>query len=228
MGNLPAPRVVTRLCWGQKLGHHVPVSYFTAVIASDGRGWRTRDVDVEDAASLDDLADTLRGVGRGDEPVLAVIEHEDEWFALVRVDGDEDARIFVSDLPAASRGVFAELLAPAADIESSATADPAPEDDEEQAADDADDALVVEDDLENDVEPRDGAADDVLVDLSDLETEDPEPPPPWAGHADLLVDLGVAPQLMIELCDKHADDPSTVLAEIGEQAGFAELLDALR
>ena len=93
------------------------MSYFTAVIASDGRQWRPRDVDVEDATSLDDLADTLRNVGHGDRPVLALLEHEDEWFALVRVDGDDDPRVFVSDMPAASRGAFAELLAPAAELE---------------------------------------------------------------------------------------------------------------
>jgi putative tRNA adenosine deaminase-associated protein len=208
------------------LGHHVPVPYFTAVIASDGRGWRTRDVDVEDASSLDDLADILRGVGRGDEPVLAVIEHEDEWFALVRVDGNEDARIFVSDLPAASRGVFAELLASAGEVDSSVpTADP--EDDEGHHGDDVPDGFEIED-ADAVVAEETGLDEEVAVDLSDLETEDPKPPPPWAGHADLLVDLGVAPELMIELCDKHSDDPSIVLAEIGEQAGFAELLDALR
>jgi putative tRNA adenosine deaminase-associated protein len=207
----------------------VAVSYFTAVIASDGAGWRTRDVDVEDAASLDDLADTLRAVGRGNQPVLAVIEHEDEWFALVRVDGDEEPRVFVSDLPAASRGAFAELLAPAAEVDSPGAARlsaVAVADDEEDdaAAGDIDEAPVDDDsdpgmDLEEDEEE---------VDLGDLETEDIEPAPAWAGHADLLADLGVNPDLIIELCEEHGDDPATVLAELGEHAGFAELLEALR
>lgn len=203
------------------------VSYFTAVIASDGAGWRTRDVDVEDAASLDDLADTLRAVGRGNQPVLAVIEHEDEWFALVRVDGDEEPRVFVSDLPAASRGAFAELLAPAGEVDSPGAArlsavadieddDPADDDIDGPVDDEADTGLGLEGDEEEE------------VDLGDLEAGDVEPAPAWAGHADLLADLGVNPDLIIELCEEHGDDPATVLAELGEHAGFAELLEALR
>ena len=101
----------------------MPVSYFTAVIAADGRAWRARDVDVEDAGSLDDLAETLRAVAHSEKPVLAVIEHEDEWFALVRVDGDEDARVFVSDLAAAARGPYAEILSSAGEVDTGVVVD---------------------------------------------------------------------------------------------------------
>ncbi|MFP5347567.1 MAG: tRNA adenosine deaminase-associated protein [Actinomycetes bacterium] len=202
------------------------MSYFTAVMASDGRGWRTRDVDVEDAASLEDLADTLRGLGRDGEPVLAVIEREDEWFALVRVDGDDEARVFVSDLAAASRSIFAELLAPAADVDTSWASTGAGE---RQDVEDLDEGPEVADDEEDgdadlDVDLDEGLDDD----LGDLDQEDPEPPPAWAGHADLLSDLGVDRQLLVELCEEYSDDPATVLAEIGEKAGFADLLEALR
>ena len=94
------------------------VAYFTAVIARAGAAWRSRDVEVDDANTLEDLTDALRGVAVGDQPVLAVIEHEDEWFALVRVDGDDEPRLFVSDLAAASRSRYGPLLAPAADVDS--------------------------------------------------------------------------------------------------------------
>ena len=43
--------------------------------------WKARDVEVDDASTLDDLADALRSASIDDQPVLAVIEHEDEWFA---------------------------------------------------------------------------------------------------------------------------------------------------
>ena len=69
------------------------VAYFTAVIARAGASWRSRDVEVDDANTLEDLTDALRGVAVGDQPVLAVIEHEDEWFALVRVDGDDPGTV---------------------------------------------------------------------------------------------------------------------------------------
>jgi putative tRNA adenosine deaminase-associated protein len=198
----------------------VAVSYFTAVIAAEGDKWRTRDVEIEDAASLEDLADTLSVVGYADEPVVAVIEHEDEWFALVRIDGEEEPRLFVSDLAAASRGAFAEVLASAADVDSplltaSGADDPdEDEDDDTHLLEDAPGLTVVEDEVE--------------VDLGDLDEEEPEAPPPWAGHADLLADYGVSGELLVGLCEEHAGDPAAALAEVGEVAGFGELLDALR
>ena len=111
------------------------VAYFTAVIARAGSAWRARDVEVDDATSLEDLTDALRSVAVGDQPVLAVIEHEDEWFALVRVDGDDEPRLFVSDLNAASHSRYGPLLAPAADVDSADDLDDADDegDDDEEA-----------------------------------------------------------------------------------------------
>ena len=44
----------------------------------------------------------LREVGEADEPVLPFVEREDAWWAVVRVDGDEDPRVFVSDVAGAA------------------------------------------------------------------------------------------------------------------------------
>lgn len=93
------------------------MAYFTAVLARVGSSWKARDVEVSDAVTLDDLADALRAVAVDDQPVLAVVEHEDDWFALVRVDGEDDPRVFVSDLFAASRSSYGEVLAPAAETD---------------------------------------------------------------------------------------------------------------
>jgi putative tRNA adenosine deaminase-associated protein len=108
-----------------------PVAYFTAVIAKVGRTWKARDVEVDDAETLDELVDALRSVAVDDQPVLAVIEHEDEWFALARVDAEEEPRLFVSDLGAASHGPYGELLAPAADVDLPAADVNFPADEEE-------------------------------------------------------------------------------------------------
>jgi putative tRNA adenosine deaminase-associated protein len=113
------------------------VAYFTAVIARSGATWRARDVEFDDASTLEELTDALRSVSVGDEPVLAVIEHEDEWFALIRVDGDEEPRLFVSDLGAAGISPYGPLLAPAADVDSAEDLDAAEDDDENE--DDEDD-----------------------------------------------------------------------------------------
>ena len=110
------------------------VAYFTAVIARTGSAWRARDVEVDDATSLEDLTEALRGVAVSDQPVLAVIEHEDEWFALVRVDGDDEPRLFVSDLYSASHSHYGPLLAPAADVDSADEID----DDEDDKDEDSD------------------------------------------------------------------------------------------
>ena len=85
--------------------------YFTAVLARDGDKWFPRNVDVEGLESLDELADALRAREVGDtEPVLAFIEREDSWWAVVRVDGDEDPRVFVSDVVGAAASTYSELL----------------------------------------------------------------------------------------------------------------------
>lgn len=109
------------------------MAYFTAVIARTGHGWKARDVEVDDASSLDELAAALRSVATDDHPVMAVIEHEDEWFALIRVDGEDEPRLFVSDFGASSRSHYAELLASAADVDVEADE---PVDDEDGDGDD--------------------------------------------------------------------------------------------
>jgi putative tRNA adenosine deaminase-associated protein len=174
------------------------VAYFTAVIARAGASWRSRDVEIDDANTLEDLTEALRGVAVGDQPVLAVIEHEDEWFALVRVDGDDEPRLFVSDLAAASHSHYGPLLAPAADVDSADEIDDAGDSDEDEDEEDGD---------QEDDEPKVAA---------------------WAGEADLLEDLGVSGRTLRKLVEENSDDPGTVLGEVGEVVGFVELLDALR
>jgi putative tRNA adenosine deaminase-associated protein len=91
------------------------VAYFTAVLARSGGGWVSRDVPLDEVADLTELAEQLRLVEDGEEPVLVLLEREDDWWAIVRVDGDEDPRIFMSDVDAASRSPYAAFLDPPAD-----------------------------------------------------------------------------------------------------------------
>jgi putative tRNA adenosine deaminase-associated protein len=188
-------------CWC----HDVPVAYFTAVIARSGRGWKARDVEVDDANSLDELTDALRSASIDDQPVVAVIEHEDEWFALVRVDSEEEPRLFVSDLGASSHSHYGELLASAADVDVEADDEPiapAESDDEEDLVEDDEDAA-------EQVEPE------IVIAA-------------WAGDPELLDDLGISARVLRKLVEENGDDPGAVLAELGESVGFGELLEALR
>ncbi|HEX6919589.1 MAG TPA: tRNA adenosine deaminase-associated protein [Actinomycetes bacterium] len=86
------------------------MSYFTAVLAREGDKWSARDVDVDDVEDLTDLADRLRLIENDDEPVLLLVEREDAWWAVVRVDGDEDPRVFLSDLAAPAHSPYAAFL----------------------------------------------------------------------------------------------------------------------
>ncbi len=87
------------------------MSYFTAVLAREGRMWTAHDLDVDAEADLAELTVDLRAVAEADEPVLLLVEREDAWWAVVRVDGEEDPRVFVSDVAGAAASAYAEVLA---------------------------------------------------------------------------------------------------------------------
>jgi putative tRNA adenosine deaminase-associated protein len=86
------------------------VAYFTAVLAREGRDWTVHDLDVDSEKDLAELTVDLRAVAEADEPVLLLVEREDAWWAVVRVDGEEDPRVFVSDIAGAAASTYAELL----------------------------------------------------------------------------------------------------------------------
>lgn len=198
------------------------MSYFSAVIGRHGTGWRALDVDVEDVESLDELADHMRAAGNGAGPVLAVLEREDSWFALLRVDAgdDEDCRAFVSDLGATERSQFADLLAPVGDVDLDQYA--------ELRESVRPPALDVEDldeaGEEDDEEESSDAPEDELED----EPVDDDPPPAWAGDPGLLADLGLSARELVTLVVDSSADPGSVLADVGERCGFDDQLEALR
>jgi putative tRNA adenosine deaminase-associated protein len=127
------------------------VGYFAVVLTRDEDGWDTNDIELDEVETLDDLADAMRDTADldGDGPILLLLEQEDLWFAVVRVDGEDDPRVFVSDRSAIEHSAYAEMLL--------------------EAAESGGDALDV-DDLDSDAEDddeRDGGVDDGPV--GDLE-----------------------------------------------------------
>jgi putative tRNA adenosine deaminase-associated protein len=201
------------------------VSYFSAVIGRHGTKWRALDVDVEDVESLDELADHMRAAGHDAGPVLAVLEREDSWFALLRVDTgtDDDCRAFVSDLGATERSQFADLLAPVGDVDLDQYAEL-----RESVRPSSQNGVR---DLEKeDEEESDEAEDPADAPEDDLEDEpvDDEPPPAWAGDPGLLEDLGLSARELVTLVVDSSADPASVLADVGERCGFDDQLAALR
>ena len=199
--SFPAPAVVN----AARSVHNGGMSYFTEILAESGDGFRALDVDVGDASDLDGLVDMMRTSGAEDGEAVAVIEHEDEWFGLVRVCADNEVRVFLSDLAAVEASPFSELFADYLDSRPDAyEAEP-----EEEFG-------LAEDEVDED-------EDDDEVEMLDF-----DPDAEWGGDADIYADRGVSAASLIEQVDRHRSDPARVVAHIGEAVGFADQLEASR
>ncbi|MGC3020945.1 MULTISPECIES: tRNA adenosine deaminase-associated protein [unclassified Brevibacterium] len=182
------------------------MSYFTEILTDSGDGYRALDVDVRDASDLDDLVDTMRGAAGDDGEAVAVIEHEDEWFGLVRLCADNEVKVFLSDLVAVEASPFAEIFADFLDSRPDAyEAEP-----EEDFGIDVDEAAEDEDE-EDEVE---------MLEL--------DPDAEWGGDADIYADRGVSAATLIEQVEAYRSDPARVVAHVGETVGFADQLEAAR
>ena len=183
------------------------MSYFTAVLTRADDSFQLVDLVLEDVEDLADLADLVDGVGDGsaDGEAVAVIEHEDEWFALIRI-VEGDATVFLSDVSAAAASPYADLLADYLDSRTDGY-----EEDEEPADEQDEDA-------EDDDEEADGDAQ--MLDL-DQSSE-------WGGDPGLFADAGVSADELLAQLERHGADPARVVAHVGEAAGFADALEAAR
>jgi putative tRNA adenosine deaminase-associated protein len=86
------------------------MSYFAAVVARTNDRWRAIEVSLDDCESLADIGDVARDVPG--EVRLLLVEQDDEFAALVRVDdADDEARGFLSDGHAADSYPMAALIA---------------------------------------------------------------------------------------------------------------------
>lgn len=86
------------------------MSPFAAVLARRGDRWTAVEVSVVDCESIFELSDLARDIP-GDVRLL-VIEQDDEYAALVRVDDDDDEpRAFLSDGHAADAYPLAAVIA---------------------------------------------------------------------------------------------------------------------
>ncbi len=178
------------------------VAYFAAVLARTEDGWDVSETELDDVETLADLTDLARGSTQDDDSVLIFIEQEDAWFAIVRVDGEEDPRIFVSDGAAAARSSYGSVL-------TDELVDQAGESefgDLDHLLDEAEDA---------------GEQDD-----EDAEAHGSVPVGPL-GDAHLLTEFGLASDELLALSGEGAV-PGDALEEIAEALGCGEVLEAVR
>ncbi|MFG2121618.1 hypothetical protein [Streptomyces sp. NPDC048710] len=178
--------------------------YFAALLARTEDGWEASDTELDDVETLSDLADLAREATPDEDTVFVLIEQEDSWFGLVRVDGEEDPRIFVSDAAAAARSAYGELLLT----------------DEllgrEPGADDGTDLDSL--DLDG---TEDGESEDEDEDGNEETAVGAVPHGP-VGDGSILDDLGISEKELRGL------DPNEALAEIAEALGASEVLETVR
>jgi putative tRNA adenosine deaminase-associated protein len=176
--------------------------YFAALLARTEDGWEASDTELDDVETLSDLTDLAREASVDEDTVLVLIEQEDAWFGVVRVDGEEDPRIYVSDAAAATRSSYGEILLT----------------DEllgREPGDDGADLDSLDLDGTEDGEPED--ADD-----EDGATADAAVPHGPVGDSEILDDLGVGEK---ELRLLDAED---ALSSIAEALGASEVLETVR
>ncbi|MFG3254146.1 hypothetical protein [Streptomyces sp. NPDC048172] len=180
--------------------------YFAALLARTEDGWEASDTELDDVETLADLAELAREAATDDETVLVCIEQEGAWFGVVRVDGEDDPRVFVSDAAAAMRSSYGEILL-SDELLGREPEDPA-----------ALDQLVDLDGTEEG-EPEPGPDDEE----EGGEAGDSEAAPLGPlGDASLLTDLGLEEKSLLSLTSEDA------LSEIADALGCTDVLEAVR
>jgi putative tRNA adenosine deaminase-associated protein len=179
--------------------------YFAALLARTEDGWEASDTELDDVETLSDLADLAREASPDEDTVLVLIEQEDAWFGVVRVDGEEDPRIYVSDAAAAARSSYGEILLT-----------------DELLGRDPDDGDVLDAlDLDG---TEDGDSDDDEDDTDDdagpAASAEAVPHGP-VGDALILDDLGVSEKALRSLA-------TDAVNEIAESLGASETLETVR
>lgn len=231
------------------------VAYFAALLARSADRWTARDADLDQIEDVAGLVEFMREVPEDDEdeeePETSVLllEQEDVWFAVIRLDADEDPRLFVSDMAAVSRSAYADLLlsgdllpvgpdgrpaqqpvaaavgAVGLDDVGAGGIDDALDDDGE--ADEVDEAEDADEGDEVGAELLNGSG---LNPAADLDEEPGEHRPLHsgpAGDADLLADFGVRASKLVGLCGEGTV-PADALADVAEALGAADELEEVR
>lgn len=184
--------------------------YFAALLARTEDGWEASDTELDDVETLSDLSDLAREAaaeaGAEDDTILVFIEQEDAWFGVVRIDGEDDPRIYISDAAAAARSSYGELLL----TDDLLGKDP-------DGADDELDALDLDGTEDGEPEASDGDDDD-----GDASAGDDAVPTGPLGDTEILADLGVPEKELLAL------DGADALSEIADALGAAEVLETVR
>jgi putative tRNA adenosine deaminase-associated protein len=88
------------------------MSHFAAALARTGDEWVAQEMDLGAVEDLDTLTDALRDVvaDTGASTAVLFVEEDDEYLAIVRLDGDNEPRVFLSDVRAVDTSPIAAML----------------------------------------------------------------------------------------------------------------------
>ncbi|KEF09454.1 MULTISPECIES: tRNA adenosine deaminase-associated protein [Streptomyces] len=178
--------------------------YFAALLARTEDGWEASDTELDNVETLTDLADLAREAAVDDDTVVAYIEQEGTWFGVVRVDGEDDPRIFISNAAAAARSSYGAML----------TDELLGRD--EDGADDLD-SLDLDGTEDGEPDMADGGGGEETVTAGDT----PVVPHGPLGDPDLLADLGIGGKELLAL-------DTDALSEIADALGCTDVLEAVR
>ncbi|MEU9089021.1 hypothetical protein [Streptomyces sp. NPDC048428] len=192
--------------------------YFAALLARTEDGWKASDTELDDVESLSDLTDLAREASVDEDTVLVFIEQEDAWFGVIRVDGEEDPRIYVSNASAAARSSYGEILLtdellgrePGAEVTIAAL-------EELVGLDGTEDG---EPDTPDNHDNHDNHDDNAGTDDDDGPDADVVPAGPL-GDTGVLSDLGLPEAELLML-------RTDAMAEIADALGAAEVLETVR
>lgn len=182
------------------------MTYFAAAVVRGTGGWSGIEIDLDGADDLEEVAERLREVDPDAQLSLLLLEVDDEFLAIMRVDNGDEPRVFVSDAGFAAETKVGELLI--AELEPVSLSGDGVDPGEDPSEDDEDEPVdhEVEDDLTGGVE-TDG---------------DP------VGDPDLLADLGTPARELLRMCAHEGTMPADVLVSVCERAGCGDVLEELR
>ena len=175
------------------------MSHFAALAARTDDGWHSTEVELEGLADIDEVAEVMRDASVDDGPVLLFVEEDDEWFAIVRVDGVGEPSTFISDARVVPGSELAALVY------------------EEE---------VVEDVLELPEVSLDDDDDDVELEEEEESATRPDAEPRDA--TDVLADLGISAPQLLAMCAEEGMLPADVITAVCERLGCAEEIEVYR
>jgi len=86
------------------------VPYVAAAVVRGKDGWTASELDLSDAADIDDVAERLHEVDPDADVSLLFVEADDAYLAIVRLDRGEDPRVFGSDYAFAEESRLGSVL----------------------------------------------------------------------------------------------------------------------